>query len=1133
VYHLGKNEHRVISAGSIDDKHTFTNDRSREGTEEEVIETPGRRILLQQGASFRFGTIDEGLNLGPTAWPNGTHALAVRGSHRKEIENQPRAQREVSLHRMTAQLLKTSRLHCLMIDMVDGEWIKWLGATNHQHLPSSIVWMTSADSIGETEHGPIQSGHQKQMMRLGYAAQYWHLDSSLFGAALRQSRLAVVYTQTKFTTKGRPHKPAPMCLPPRPMSNLLLPMGIPTGAWNKSPTEPVLKSQRTQYRPCVVTNQVCQTPIYSAIGPMPDELNVWVDTDRGIRRLQAGELAKAKGLPSEWKTQEALTNKGASWIQKATCSHLWAAVLDPVAEWLTPEVQPPAKASKARPRKARRAKTQATASKKPVSGLQPDWSWEVPDLSLGGAWYQERIGSLEAAIAGRADASHLRAEGHKILDRHRRNYTTSGPQTLQLIWWEFPPESWEAIREGSSMNFLVTPTGEIKPNAPFNEDELPVAIRFFDELIALEVLIPATEPLKANCPLFCVEKPHEAGAYRCIADAKSGGQNQCMAKDPVYLSRADDILPRLYTGGWSAVADASKHFHNFKTLPEEQHLLGCIHPGDGTEWIYAGLPMGTTNSPAIACRLGNSGLRKMRQTEAIFQGTPVENTWRNNLSNQQYTPGIGHGRVLLNEQGEPSALVFSMVDDFLVHAHTQERAGRAFSSFMDHSVRLGFICQPIKTSPPAQIQKFCGMHYDTIKIPTLRIPDSKVSRGIATIDYLIEANQREDLSRLTVAVGGGFLQSLVEATPARIGQTYLRKLYDEVHDADLFGKALYYTSIALSPACLADLVWWQEFLRRNPGQVSRNGQAESLLATWGDGSGTGTGGTIESPDEPEIETWMGAWSPRVLHHTSNWKELRTLLWTLERLGRRRQNLHGVTMFYFTDNMTTYYIVQNGSSKSPELHKLIRAIKLWEVITGCRVEVIHVPGDLMIEEGTDGLSRGVWLSPQRFVRSSIVESAQALGAVTFSNHTKRWVLGLLGHEPNTPAVVQTNTSAWKFCDIHRSVSIWIPSPEIARQALVQFLEIWVEDPTATEGIFLIPRILQREWGNISRHVAEQGTYRPTQLPTACRYSSLIPFLILHVSPHQRILPPFRMDDVTPRMPFQRWHAAQADHVRGLQ
>jgi hypothetical protein len=148
-------------------------------------------------------------------------------------------------------------------------------------------------------------------------------------------------------------------------------------------------------------------------------------------------------------------------------------------------------------------------------------------------------------------------------------------------------------------------------------------------------------------------------------------------------------------------------------------------------------------------------------------------------------------------------------------------------------------------------------------------------RRTSTKGYLV--------SRLSVAVGGGFLQSLVEATPARVGQTYLRKLYDEVHGLEeVYGKALYYTSIVLTAECIADLVWWREFLVRNPCQVSRSGQAQSLLATWGDGSGTGTGGTIEEQHAPSIEQWMGAWHPLVLRHTSNslvlrhtsnWKEL--------------------------------------------------------------------------------------------------------------------------------------------------------------------------------------------------------------------------------------------------------------------
>ncbi len=46
-------------------------------------------------------------------------------------------------------------------------------------------------------------------------------------------------------------------------------------------------------------------------------------------------------------------------------------------------------------------------------------------------------------------------------------------------------------------------------------------------------------------------------------------------KDPVHLSRVDVICtPRLYTGGWLAVVDASKFFYNFPTLPADQAFFG-------------------------------------------------------------------------------------------------------------------------------------------------------------------------------------------------------------------------------------------------------------------------------------------------------------------------------------------------------------------------------------------------------------------------------------------------------------------------------------------------------------------------------------------------------------------------------
>jgi hypothetical protein len=349
---------------------------------------------------------------------------------------------------------------------------------------------------------------------------------------------------------------------------------------------------------------------------------------------------------------------------------------------------------------------------------------------------------------------------------------------------------------------------------------------------------------------------------------------------------------------------------------------------------------------------------------------------------------------------------------------------------------------------------------------------------------------------------------------------------------DKRGRELFYTTLVLSEACSEDLLWWKQFLTLNPGTPSRSGTAASLVGTWGDGSGTGTGGTIETKDVPTLETWMGTWNPRVHHFSSNWKELRTLLWTMERLIAQGRDLKGVTLFYFTDNMTTYYIVQNGSSKSIELHKLIRKIKLYEVLLGCRIEVIHVPGTLMIEEGTDGLSRGLWLSPHRVHRSSLDEAASALGPVPYTHALGYWVLEFVGLGQFSSFTLHTTTSPWTFSSIYGKLSIWIPAPEVARMALVKFLDIWVEGPLITSGIFIIPRIMQRDWGHISKHVVEVGTIYPSLLPHGTAYDSLIPFVVLYVPPHSRVLPALRMDERTPPNYHEKWHAQQAEEVRGL-
>lgn len=83
----------------------------------------------------------------------------------------------------------------------------------------------------------------------------------------------------------------------------------------------------------------------------------------------------------------------------------------------------------------------------------------------------------------------------------------------------------------------------------------------------------------------------------------------------------------------------------------------------------------------------------------------------------------------------------------------------------------------------------------------------------------------------------------------------------------------------------------------------------SVAITFGDRSGTGTGGTLETTmpsNHNIIRMWMGTWNDHVKHFDSNWKELRTLLLTIERIVEHRSTavVRLSTVFYFTDNLVT-------------------------------------------------------------------------------------------------------------------------------------------------------------------------------------------------------------------------------------
>jgi hypothetical protein len=75
----------------------------------------------------------------------------------------------------------------------------------------------------------------------------------------------------------------------------------------------------------------------------------------------------------------------------------------------------------------------------------PEWEWEAPDLKEGCVWYLAWIESISKPVSTLADPDHWYKDGLKCFERHQTNYTEKGPQHLQLLWWEFPCEHWEAL----------------------------------------------------------------------------------------------------------------------------------------------------------------------------------------------------------------------------------------------------------------------------------------------------------------------------------------------------------------------------------------------------------------------------------------------------------------------------------------------------------------------------------------------------------------------------------------------------------------------------------------------------------------------------------------------------------------
>ena len=91
-------------------------------------------------------------------------------------------------------------------------------------------------------------------------------------------------------------------------------------------------------------------------------------------------------------------------------------------------------------------------------------------------------------------------------------------------------------------------------------------------------------------------------------------------------------------------------------------------------------------------------------------------------------------------------------------------------------------------------------------------------------------------------------------------------------------------------------------------------------------------------------------------HSSNYRELNNLVETVEGISKDEE-LAGTELFFFTINSTAERAYYNGTSSNRDLHDLVFRLRQLELNVGMKLHMCHIARKQMIDQVSDGPSRG--------------------------------------------------------------------------------------------------------------------------------------------------------------------------------
>ena len=663
------------------------------------------------------------------------------------------------------------------------------------------------------------------------------------------------------------------------------------------------------------------------------------------------------------------------------------------------------------------------------------------------------------------------------------------------FFWRMPEHNWMVeMRDGVKPMWTGPPPRYRIPQRP-NPD--PVSLSLEKKKIGKvrkRGYIAPRPGILSLTSFFSV--PKGESDIRMVYDGTKSGLNGVLHAPWFGLATVETMLRSVEACTWSADNDFGEMFLNFWLHPEIRKYTGVdltslfpeeLEDGRKTKkwetWVRCA--MGVTVSPyqttqcsqrvkriVFGCRFDDSN---------IFQWAEVRLNLPGNENYDPSKPWISKVR----KDGRIAVDVHTYVDDLRETAPTKEEAWLAASAMAKGSAYFGLQDAARKRRPPSKTPgAWAGAVVETCENAVYKTVSQerwdktrkhvRTLQGWANSDDKIDRKELERIRGFLVYVSltfhclvpylKGIHLTLESWRPDRDSEGWKLRardreevLQDEEKKRVLEGGAPVQVEKARRFNDDIKAISALTASEKPPKILARPKQGAQAVIIFGDASGEGFGSSMWVYGSNNIHTEHGLWTREYGARSSNFRELYNLILRLESLVACGKIEHGTEIFMFTDNSTAESAFYRGTSSSLLLFELVLRARKLEMRGSIFMRVVWVAGTRMIDQGTDGLSRGDLMT-------GVMAGNSMLFYVPLNKTCEERQPGILAWLTTTCVAKEwkiLQASDWFDKGFERGNFVWAPPPAVA-DVVVDLICDSNHIRPDNAHIFVCPALMSNRW-----------------------------------------------------------------------